>query len=402
MSRAPLRGIRVLDLTKVLAGPLCTQCLADLGAEVIKLEPPGGGDETRHWPPRRGSEGAVFLSVNRNKRSIAVDLKTPDGQQVFRRLAATADVVVESFGTGVVERLGIDYPAVRRLRPDIVYCSISGFGRSGPLRDAPGYDVILQAYSGIMAMTGETGSGPVRIPISPIDQATGMHAHAAILAALFERKTTNQGCLIEVSLYESAIALLGYCLQIFWEKGTIPEKAGSGHESLCPYQAFETADQPILLGIANDRLWAKFCAEAGLPGAAEDPRFRTNPARVAHAAETVGLVQAALRTRPCQEWVAAMRRAGVPCAPINTLADLMADPHAAARGMFLEYDRPGMGTLRTVAYPVTLDGGKMPVRSPPPALGQHTGPVLRELGYSDAELAAMQASGAISQQEDAG
>ncbi len=270
MSRAPLRGIRVLDLTKVLAGPLCTQSLADLGAEIVKVEPLGMGDETRHWPPQRGGDGAVFLSVNRNKRSLALDLKSADGLAVFKRLAAGCDVVVESFGTGVVERLGVEYDAVRLVQPDIVCCSISGFGRTGPLRDAPGYDVILQAYSGIMAMTGEAGSGPIRIPISPVDQTTGLHAYGAILAALFDRQNTGQGCRIEVSLYESVVALLSYSLQIYWEKGTLPEKNGLGHESLCSYQAFETADQPILLGIANDRLWAKFCQDAGLPDAAED------------------------------------------------------------------------------------------------------------------------------------
>ena len=395
MVRVPLAGIRVLDLTKVLAGPLCTQSLADLGAEVIKVEPPVAGDETRHWPPQRGGEGAVFLSVNRNKRSLALDLKSPDGLAVFRRLVAGCDVVVESFGTGVVERLGVDYAAVRQIRPDIIYCSISGFGRTGPLRDAPGFDVILQAYSGMMAMTGEPGSGPIRIPISPVDQTTGLHAYGAVLAALFDRQRSGQGCRIEVSLYESAVALLSYSLQIYWETGTLPAKNGSGHESLCPYQAFETADQPILLGVANDRLWARFCREAGLEGAADDPRFRTNPARVANQAETVSLVQTVLRTRSGKNWVAAMRAAGVPCAPINTFADLMADPHLADRGMFTGWQKAGGDTVRSVAYPVTLDGAKMPVRMPPPGLGEHSAAILGELGFSPAEIARLTGAGVV-------
>jgi len=395
MVRVPLRGIKVLDLTKVLAGPLCTQSLADLGAEIIKVEPLGTGDETRHWPPQHGGEGAVFLSVNRNKRSLALDLKSAKGLAVFNRLVAGCDVLVESFGTGVVERLGVDYDAVRQVRPDIVYCSISGFGRTGPLRDAPGYDVILQAYSGIMAMTGEAGSGPIRIPISPVDQTTGLHAYGAILAALFDRQKTGQGVRIEVSLYESAVSLLSYSLQIYWEKGTLPEKNGSGHESLCPYQAFETADQPILLGIANDRLWGKFCQDAGLLEAANDPRFRTNPARVANKEETVSLVQSVLRTRSGKAWVTAMRAAGVPCAPINTFDDLMADSHLAERGMFTEWQKDGQDRVRSVAYPVTLNGEKMPVRLPPPSLGEHSAVILHEFGFEPAEIDGLIAAGVV-------
>lgn len=395
MGATPLSGIRVLDLSKVLAGPLCTQYLGDLGAEIIKVEPPGQGDETRHWPPLRGGEGAVFLSVNRNKRSVAIDLKTAEGREVVHRLAATVDVVVESFGTGVVERLHVDYETIRRIRPNVIYCSISGFGRTGPLSRAPGYDVILQAYAGIMAMTGEKGSGPVRIPISPIDQTTGLHAYAAILAQLFARQKTNEGCRIEVSLYESAIALLAYSLQIYWQKGTLPEKNGSGHESLCPYQAFDTADQPILLGIANDSLWRRFCEVAELDGAADDPRFRTNPARVTHAPATVKLVGDVLRTRSCESWMAGLGAVGIPCAPINTLADLMADPHAAMRGMFPTWERPDLGTVRTVALPVTVDGRKPELRSAPPVLGADTGALLAELGYGPAEVAELGAAGIV-------
>jgi crotonobetainyl-CoA:carnitine CoA-transferase CaiB-like acyl-CoA transferase len=334
--------------------------------------------------------------VNCNKRSIAVDLKSSEGRGIVHRLAATADVLVESFGTGVVERLAVDYATIRGIRPDVVYCSISGFGRSGPLSRAPGYDVILQAYSGMMSMTGEKGSSsPIRIPISPIDQTTGLHAYGAILSRLFEREKTGKGCRIEVSLYESAIALLGYSLQIYWEKGTLPERNGSGHESLCPYQAFDTADQPMLLGVANDSLWRRFCGEAGLEREADDPRFRTNPDRVSNFAETVGLVQDALRTRSCASWVEALGAVGIPCAPINTLADLMADPHAASRGMFPTWTRPDLGTVRSVAYPVTTDGRKPGLRSAPPELGVDTHVVLRELGYSGEAIAAFESKGIV-------
>ena len=287
----PLAGKRVLDFTKVLAGPLCTQYLSDLGAEVIKIEPTEVGDETRRWPPFRQGQGAVFLSVNRNKHSLAVDLKTPEGQAVVRRIARTADIAIESFGTGVAERLGIDYAALKAEKPDLVYCSISGFGRTGPRAGSPGYDVILQAFSGVMSLTGEPGGGPIRSPISPIDQTTGMHALSGILAALLHRDQTGEGTYLEVSLFETAVGFLGYNLQSFWERGVQPEKCGSGHESLCPYQAFEASDAPMMIGIANDNLWRRFCRAVGREELIDDPRFRTNPDRVANFDVTVGLVQ---------------------------------------------------------------------------------------------------------------
>jgi crotonobetainyl-CoA:carnitine CoA-transferase CaiB-like acyl-CoA transferase len=390
-----LAGVRILDLTKVLAGPLCTQYLSDLGADIIKVEPTGSGDETRRWPPFRGGQGAVFLSANRNKRSIAVDLKTESGRAVVHRLAASADVFIESYGTGVVERLGVGYDTIRAIKPDIVYCSISGFGRSGALKNGLGYDVILQAYSGMMGMTGEKGSGPVRIPISPIDQMTGLHAMSGILAALISRQKTRTGTCIEVSLYESALALLGYSLQIYWEKGVLPEKNGSGHESLCPYQAFDASDKPMLLGIANDNLWRRFCSVANLSGAVDDPRFATNPARVANFGATIALVQGVLRTRSCDDWVATLIAAGIPCAPINTLQDALDNPHTADRGIVLDYEHPELGVLKTIAHPVTFDGAKSAVRSPPPLLGAHSDEILREIGFDDAEIGRLKAAGAI-------
>ncbi len=390
-----LAGVRILDLTKVLAGPLCTQYLSDLGAEVIKVEPTGSGDETRRWPPFRNGQGAVFLSANRNKRSIAIDLKTDAGRAVVHRLAETADVFIESYGTGVVERLGVGYNTIRTIKPDIIYCSISGFGRTGTLKNGLGYDVILQAYSGMMGMTGEKGSGPVRIPISPIDQMTGLHAMSGIMAALISRQKTKAGTYIEVSLYESALALLGYSLQIYWEKGVLPEKNGSGHESLCPYQAFDASDKPMLLGIANDNLWRRFCTVAGLTDAVGDPRFATNPARVANFAATIALVQDALRKRTCADWIEALIAAGIPCAPVNTLQDALDNPHTADRGIVLDYEHPELGALKTIAHPVTFDGCKRPVRSPPPLLGAHSDEILREIGYADTDIGKLKADGAI-------
>jgi crotonobetainyl-CoA:carnitine CoA-transferase CaiB-like acyl-CoA transferase len=385
----------VLDLTKVLAGPICTQYLGDMGADVIKVEPPGSGDDTRHWPPFRDGTGAIFLSCNRSKRSLAVDLKTERGRAVAHRLAARADIVVESFGTGVVERLGMGAEHLRALNPRLIYCSISGFGRTGPLSHALGYDVILQAFSGIMGISGEPGRDPIRSPFSPIDQTTGLHAFSGILAALLQRAQTGEGTRLEISLYETALAFLGYTFQVYWEKGVLPEKCGSGHESLCPYQAFEAADKHVLIGIANDNLWRRFCAAVGRDDLAADPRFATNADRVAHRAETVGLVQAIVREQTCDAWVALLTEIGVPCAPINTLRDVLEHPHTAARGMILDYAHPVLGALKTVAQPIAFEGVPRRVASPPPMLGEHSAAVLRELGYEEAEIADLAASGVI-------
>ena len=391
----PLTGIRVLDFSKVLAGPLCGQWLGDLGAEVTKIEPPSGGDDTRGWPPFRGGVGAVFLSANRNKQSLALDLKTQAGRDAARRMVGQADVLIESYATGVAERLGIGADDMRALNPRLIYCSISGFGRTGPLKDGLGYDVILQAFSGIMAMTGERGGGPARSPFSPIDQSTGMNAFSGILAALLERNRTGQGCRVEVSLFETAAALLGYNFQIFWEKGSLPEKCGSGHESLCPYQAFDAMDRPVLIGIANDNLWRRFTAGIGQPELGDDPRFRTNANRVARFAETVALVQSIVATRSADDWVAFCLRIGIPCAAVNTIADMLAHPQMEARGMVMDYEHPQLGPLKTMAQPIQFDDKQRCVVLPPPLLGQHSEQALSGYGFATEEIAALRDAGAL-------
>lgn len=382
----PLTGLRVVDFTKVLAGPLCTQYLGDLGADIVKVEAYRDGDDTRRWPPFRGSDGTVFLSANRNKRSIALDLKTAAGREVAQKLLRTADIAVESFGPGVPQRLGIDYETARVTNPRLVYCSISGFGRRGPLREGKGYDVILQAFSGMMSITGEEGGPPVRSPFSPVDQATGYHAVTGILAALLERAQTGKGALIETSLFDSSLAFLGYFLQGYWEKGTQPVKSGSGHESLCPYQAFEASDKYVMLGVANDALWRAFCKVAGLAAIADDPRFRTNADRVRHRAETVETVQRAIRTRTCDEWVRVLGDAGIPCAPINSFADVAAHPHTKESGMIVGIEHATLGKIDTVAQPILFDGQRNQPALPPPVHGEHTAAILSELGYSTADI----------------
>jgi crotonobetainyl-CoA:carnitine CoA-transferase CaiB-like acyl-CoA transferase len=379
----PLTGIRVLDLSKVLAGPLCAQYLGDLGADIIKVETVGQGDETRGWPPFPAPGlGTVFLSANRNKRSIAVDMKTEKGREIVHALARSADVAIESFGTGVAERLGIDAATLRSLNDRLIHCSISGFGRSGPLKNSPGYDVILQAFCGIMSMTGDEDGGYIRSPISPIDQMTGVHAFSGILALLYAREKTGEGGAIQVSLFETALGLLGYNLQTYWERGIQPPKCGSSHESLCPYQAFEAADGTIMIGVANDNLWRKFCAVAGLSAVVDDPKFRTNADRVAHRKETVSHVQFAIAEHSVAYWNDTLAGVGVPCAPINSIAQLLDHPHTQASGIIVEYEHQIAGRLKGVGHPVLIAGAERHAGLPPPMLGQHTDDVLGEMGLS--------------------
>jgi formyl-CoA transferase len=382
-----LTGIRVLDLSKVLAGPLCAQYLGDLGADIIKVETVGQGDETRGWPPFPAPGlGTVFLSANRNKRSIAVDMKTEKGREIVHALARSADVAIESFGTGVAERLGIDAATLRSLNERLVHCSISGFGRSGPLKNSPGYDVILQAFCGIMSMTGDEDGGYIRSPISPIDQMTGVHAFSGILALLYAREKIGKGGAIQVSLFETALGLLGYNLQTYWERGTQPPKCGSSHESLCPYQAFEAADGPIMIGVANDNLWRKFCAIAELGTMVDDPRFKTNADRVKHRREVLGHVASAIAKRSVAHWNEALAGVGVPCSPINSIAQLLAHPHTRASGIVLEYNHDTAGRLNAVGHPVLINGEERRAGSPPPTLGQHTDEVLSEIGLSSESI----------------
>jgi crotonobetainyl-CoA:carnitine CoA-transferase CaiB-like acyl-CoA transferase len=391
----PLAGLRILDLSKVIAGPLCTQYLCDLGAEVIKVETTAGGDDTRGWPPMRDGTGAVFLSMNRGKKSIALDLKTDHGREIVDRLAAKSDIVVESYAPDVKARLGVDYDRLKTLRPGLIYCSISGFGQTGPLRLALGYDNILQAFTGLMAMTGEKEGGPTRVPVSPIDQTTGMNAAIGIQAALLHREKTGEGAYLEVSLFETAVGLLGFTLQTYWEQGVAPVRIGSAHQSICPYQVFETSDKPVLLGIANDRLWQRFCLATGNPALGKDARFLTNVDRVAHYAETVGIVQGILRPFGSAHWVELLNSRDVPCTPVNTIADLAAHEHTAARGIIVEYERAGTGRLKGVASPIQFNGVARTAGSAPPALGEHTVPILQDLGYDEAEIHMMREMGHV-------
>ena len=399
MHDLPLAGLRVLDLSKVLAGPLCAQYLGDMGADVIKVETPGQGDETRSWPPFREAAdvrtGAVFLSANRNKRSIVLDLAGDAGRQAVHRMAAVVDVVITSFGPGVASKLGVDAESLLAINPRLVCCEISGFGSVGPMRDGKGYDVILQAFCGMLSITGEPEGPPVRSPFSPVDQATGLHALIAIQAALLRRERTGAGGKVEASLFDSATGFLGYFLQSFWERGTEPCRPGSGHESLCPYQAFETQDTPLILGVANDSLWRRFCDLADLQAVVDDPRFKTNADRVANREATNALVAARLLTRKRDDWLAALDRAGIPSSPLHTLGELSAHPHTQASGMRFDYEHPQLGSLQGIAQPIRVDGQRMPLRRTPPLHGEHTEEVLREFGFGDEEISRLRTSGGV-------
>jgi crotonobetainyl-CoA:carnitine CoA-transferase CaiB-like acyl-CoA transferase len=391
---APLEGIRVLDLSKVLAGPQCAQYLGALGADVIKVEP-AQGDDTRAWPPFEQGVGTIFLSANRNKRGVALDLKSDEGRAVCRRLAERADVVLESFGPGVAARLGVDHESLSAINPRLVYCSISGYGSLGPMREGKGYDVILQAFSGMLSMTGEPGGPPSRSPFSPVDQGTGMHAVIGILGALLQRASTGRGAKVEASLFDTSVSFLAYFLQGYWARGTDPVRVGSGHESLCPYQVFDTADAPLILGVANDALWVAFCRVAGAPGLANRPGFEKNAERVARRAETVAAVSALLATRPRDAWLAALEAAGIPCSPVHTLGELAAHPHTTASGMVFELESRGGRPLKAVAVPLRVDGERPAPRRPSPALGGDTDAVLREAGYSDEDIDGLRRRGVV-------
>ncbi len=400
---ALLSGIRVLDLSRVLAGPLCGQYLGDMGADVIKIEAPGDGDDTRSWPDfcvsadgQRAS--GPFLSANRNKRSLALDLKSEEGRAIVHDLARSVDVVIESFAPGVAARLGVDADTLRGLNPRLIHCSISGFGSVGPMNHGKGYDLILQAFSGMLAITGEEGSPPTRSPFSPVDQGTGMHALIGILAALLRRDRTGEGCSVEASLFDTSAAFLGYFLQNHWFTGREPRKVGVGHGSLCPYGVFETADKPLIVGIANDSLWRKFCALAGLEQAVSDPLYATNDARVQHREDTDALVNRALQQQKRSYWLALLDGAGIPCSPVHTLGEMSAHPHTEASGMLLQYEHAHFGPLKGIAQPLRFDGERCPQRQPPPMVGEHSAEILREAGCDDERIEALLSQGVITQQ----
>ncbi|CAN7152854.1 CaiB/BaiF CoA-transferase family protein [Cupriavidus necator] len=390
-----LQGIRVLDLSKVLAGPLCGQYLGELGADVVKVEPIGVGDDTRAWLPQEQGQSATFLSVNHNKRSIAVDLKTAEGQQIVQTLAAGADIVLQGFGGGTAARLGVDHDSLSARNPRLIYCEISGYGRTGPLGNEPGYDVMLQAFSGMISTMGDPAGKLARASFSPVDLGTGMHAFSGILAALIEREKTGQGVYLEVSLLDTALGFMGYMAQNYWRTGRAPARMGTAHPAMAPYQAFDAADGPLMIGVGNDAQWRRFCTVAGLDDHVDDPAFATNAARVANFARTVDLVQRRIATQPVAFWLQALRAAGVACSPIHTLDQALAHPQLEARQLVVESEHPVLGTVRNMGLPVRFRDGERQAHRAPPLLGQHTEEILREAGYGADMIRRYQADGIV-------
>ena len=412
-----LSGVRVLDLSRVLAGPWCTQTLADLGADVIKVERPpsatsAGGDDTRGWGPpflkdRAGAdtqEAAYYLGTNRNKRSITVDIARPEGQALIRRIALQSDVFVENYKVGDMARYGLDFASLHALNPRLVYCSITGFGQTGPYRERAGYDYAIQGMGGLMSVTGpsraeiaddQSGGGPQKVGVAVADLFTGMYACTSILAALRHRDLTGIGQAVDMALLDTQVAMLANLGANYLTTGVAPQRMGNAHQNIVPYQVFEVADGHMILAVGNDSQFAKFCEVAGAPHIAQDPRFARNAERVRHRATLVPMLAALMKARTRSDWLVSLEAAKVPSGPINDLADVFADPHVQAREMTVRLAHPLSGEVNLVASPIKLSATPVQYRRPPPLLGEHTAEVLGELGIDADELAALRRAHAV-------
>ena len=400
-----LAELRILDLSRVLAGPSATQLLGDLGADVVKVERPGEGDDTRKWGPpflkdaegRDTTESSYYLSANRNKRSVTIDFTKPEGRDLVVRMAARADVLIENFKVGTLARYGLGYDQVAELNPRLVYCSITGYGQTGPYADRPGYDFLIQGQGGLMSLTGSADGTPQRTGVAIADLMAGMYAVVAVLAALRHRDRTGRGQHIDVALLDTQLAWLCYSAQHYLVSGEVPPRLGNAHPNIVPYQAFPTADGHAILGIGNDRQFARFAAFVGRPDWAADPRFTTNQARVRHRDQLIPAIAAVMATRTTDDWVAALEREGVPCSPIKRIDQALADPQVQARGMVMALPHPlAPGPVPMVANPLRFSETPPEYRYPPPTIGEHTAEVLRDwLGVGEEECRRLAGAGIL-------
>jgi crotonobetainyl-CoA:carnitine CoA-transferase CaiB-like acyl-CoA transferase len=396
-STAPLDDLLVVDLTRVLSGPYCTLLLGDMGARVIKIEQPGRGDDTRGWgPPFVGAESAYFLSVNRNKESLTLDLKQPGAKRILEQLLDRADVLVENFRPGTMARLGFDDRSVADRWPRLVYCSISGFGQTGPRRDQPGYDAVIQAEAGLMSITGESAGPPLRLGVAIADIVSGMFAAQGIAMALLARGRTGRGQRVDIGMLDATAALLTYQAASYFATGTAPRRQGNRHPTIVPYETFAAQDGDFVLAVGNDDLWRRFCKVIELPLLSDDRRFVTNRDRVEHYDELKPLLDERLGARPKAEWIAALTAEGVPCGAVRDVAEVLEDPQISARAMIETVAHSTLGAVRVLGMPIKLSDTPGAVRTAPPTLGQHTDQILRtDLSLTDAEIADLRATAAV-------
>ena len=392
-----LQGVRVLDLSRILAGPFCTMMLGDMGAEVVKIEQPGSGDDTRTWgPPYVGSESAYYLAINRNKRSVTIDLKTEPGRKLLHQLVERSDVLIENFKTGGLARMGLGYAQLREINPRLVHCSITGYGPDGPYAERPGYDFIAQGMGGVMSLTGEPDGQPMKFGIAIADLSTGMFACISILAALHDRENTGLGQHIDVSLLESVVSLLINYGSAYLLAGEVLPRFGNAHPNIVPYRLFKARDKWFIVAVGNDRQYYALCDVVGRPDLAIDERFHYNPDRVANRELLEGMLSELFATRPAEAWTAALLAAGVPSGSVNELPDVFADPQVLARDMLIEVEHPSLGTLKQTGFPFKFSRTRAEARRHPPLLGEHTDEVLRSvLGYRQAEIERLRGEGVI-------
>ena len=392
----PLTGLTIVDLTRVLSGPYCTMLLADMGARVIKIEQPGRGDDTRAWgPPFVGSESAYFLSINRNKESVTLDLKSAEGRRILDQLITRADVLVENFRPGAMARLGLDYSSLAQQHPRLVFCSISGFGQDGPRRDHAGYDAVIQAEGGLMSVTGDADGRPYRVGVAVTDMVAGLLAAQGIGLALFARERTGRGQQVDISMLDGVISLLSYHASIYLTTGAESRRVGNRHATIAPYDTFQAGDGELFLAVGNDDQFHRFCRAAGLQQLLTDERFASNPLRVTNEATLKEIVAPVIRARARTDWIHDLAAAGVPCGAVRSVPEALSDPQVSARRMIEAVEHAVLGSIKVLGTPIKLSDTSAAVRTAPPTLGQHTDAVLQELGLSAGDIADLRARAVV-------